>query len=343
MWPLLSKDIEQLHFDLTNFCNAKCPECVREIDNLCQPFIDKDMLPLEVIQQKITSKILPKLKKIRFCGSFGDPLTHTKLYEITKHFIDEWPDIEIELSSNGGLKNVKQWERLAELYQGKRYIIFGIDGLEDTNHKYRVGVNWKKLQENVNAFIQAGGHAQWQFIAFPWNEHQIFKAREESIKQRFQKFYVISSHRTPDKDSSYTSKELRIQESELEKIQIVEIDAIHNANRKVLPPNTTNINCEVLQTRDIMIMATGAVYPCCHLGARMFSGDEKLKKWYEISGGRDTFNLKYHTLDDILKGKFFTIVYNSWAISENSIVGKCKGCIETCGIKQERRDKKYVL
>lgn len=342
MWPLLSEDIEQLHFDLTNFCNARCPECVREIDNLCHPFLDKDMLPLEIIQEKITAKILPKLRKVRFCGSFGDPLTHVKLYEITKHFIDEWPEIEIELSTNGGLKNVTQWKKLAELYQGRRYIIFGIDGLEDTNHKYRVGVNWKKLQENFEAFIKAGGHAQWQFIVFPWNEHQIFQARDYSISKGFKKFYVLASHRTPEMDPNYTSKEVKIQEEVLQKLNKQEFRNIENKDRKPLPSNDTSINCEVLGTRDIMIMATGAVYPCCHLGARMFSGDEKLKKWYEVAGGRDTFNLKYHSLDDILKGKFFTIVYNSWAISENDIMGKCKGCIETCETKQ-RRDRKYVI
>ena len=87
MWPLNASDIEQLHFDLTNFCNAKCPECVREIDNLCWPFLDKDMLSFELIKEKITNKIMPRLRKIRFCGSFGDPLTHVNLYEITKYFI----------------------------------------------------------------------------------------------------------------------------------------------------------------------------------------------------------------------------------------------------------------
>lgn len=343
MWPLFAEDIEQLHFDLTNFCNAACPECVREIDNLCKPFLDKDMLPLEVIKEKITAKILPRLRKIRFCGSFGDPLTHSKLYEITKHFIDEWPEIEIELSTNGGLKNIKQWEKLAELYQGKRYVIFGIDGLEDTNHKYRVNVNWNKLQQNVNAFIKAGGHAQWQFIAFPWNEHQIFQAREVSISQGFQKFYVVSSHRTPDMDPSYTSKELKIQESELKKLHTPQNINIDYTNRKDLPPNNTPINCEVLGTRDIMIMATGAVYPCCHLGARMFSNDKKLNYWYELAGGKDTFNLKYNNLDDIITGKFFTLVYTSWGITEKSPVGRCKGCIETCGAGKLRRDKKYVI
>jgi MoaA/NifB/PqqE/SkfB family radical SAM enzyme len=345
MWPLNANDIEQLHFDLTNFCNAKCPECVREIDNLCWPFLDKDMLSFDLIKEKITNKIMPRLRKIRFCGSFGDPLTHVNLYEITKHFIDQWPEIEIELSTNGGLKNTKQWQRLAELYQGKRYIIFGIDGLQDTNSRYRVGVNWDKLQDNVNAFIKAGGHAQWQFIMFPWNEHQIFEARDFSIQQGFKKFFVISSHRNPEVNPNYTSKELKVQEEELQKIDKSVHSDFDRSNRKLLPKNKTPIDCEVLGTRDIMIMATGAVYPCCHLGARMFADDPKMNKWYELAGGRSTINLKNHSLDEILQGKFFNIIYLSWAISESSPVGKCKGCIETCTIKKENKevDKKYVI
>jgi MoaA/NifB/PqqE/SkfB family radical SAM enzyme len=342
MWPLEAKDIEQLHFDLTNFCNARCPECVREIDPNAKPFLDKDMLSLDLIKERLTKEKLPRLRKIRFCGSFGDPATHPHLYEITKHFIDEWPDIIIEMSTNGGLKNIDQWAKLAELYQGKCYVIFGIDGLEDTNHKYRVGVNWKKLQDNVNAFIAAGGHAQWQFIAFPWNEHQIFEARDASIAQGFKKFYVVASHRTSDMDPNYTDKDLKIQEEELAAMHHQETEIINMHERKVLPPNNTSINCEVLGSRDIMIMATGAVYPCCHLGSRMFARDVKLDKWYDLAGGRDTINLKNHELDDIIKGKFFTIIQTSWSINKNSPMGKCQACIETCETKQ-RRDRKYVI
>jgi len=352
MWPLESKDIEQLHFDLTNFCNAKCPECVREIDSLCRPFLDKDMLSLELIKERFTKEQLPRLNAVRFCGSFGDPLTHPKLYEITQHFIDEWPDIKIICSTNGGLKNEKDWKKLAELYQGNRWIVFGIDGLEDTNHKYRVGVNWNKLNQNIKAFIDAGGCAHWQFIVFPWNEHQVLDARSYSIDVGFQNFFIIQSHRNGATDSMYSNKTIEFQFEMLEKISkkkskkwndIMGMQKIRNdPTRKALPENTTTIDCEVIGNRDIMIMATGAVYPCCHLGARMFNNDKKLKLWYELAGGTDTFNLKNHTMDEIIKGKFFSIIHDSWAIAQENQLGKCSACIETCGTKK-RLDKKYVL
>ena len=354
MWPLETNDIEQLHFDLTNFCNAKCPECVREIDDYCWPFLDKDMLSLDLIRERFTKEQLPRLNYVRFCGSFGDPLTHPKLYEITKHFIDEWPNIKIVCSTNGGLKNTNTWNRLAELYTGKRWMVFGIDGLEDTNHLYRVGVNWKKLQENFRAFIKAGGHAQWQYIVFPWNEHQFMDARSFSIDEGFYAFFIIKSHRNSDVNNKYSDKNyIQMQYDLLEKISKKRENKVNDLDdyeiikkdptRKILPPNTTDINCEAIGHRDIMIMATGEVYPCCHLGARMFSPDPKLELWREMAGGRSTFNLKNHTMDEIIKGKFFTLIHNSWALPKENNLSSCKGCIQSCANNQEGIDKRYVL
>ena len=346
MWPLDSVDVEQLHFDLTNFCNAKCPECVREIDSNAKPFLDKDMLSLEIIKQRFTKEHLPRIKKIRLCGSFGDPLTHPHLYEITEHFINEWPLASIEVSTNGGLKNKTQWEKLAKLYQGNRYIIFGIDGLEDTNHRYRVGVNWSKLKENFDAFISAGGHAQWQFIVFPWNKHQIFEAREFSINSRFKKFFVIGSHRNSSINPNYTDKETKSIEDELAKIQrfdneIKNTNANTNTNRKVLPPRNSSMDCEVLNHRDIMVMANGEIYPCCHIGSRMFGNDTKITKWIQLSGGKNSINIYYNSLQEIIKSNFFRYIYESWNLAEHKEMGKCSACIMAC--EKKFKDEKYII
>ena len=75
------------------------------------------------------------------------------------------------------------------------WVHFGIDGLEDTNHLYRVNVKWKKVMENVKAFVENGGNAIWDYIVFRHNEHQVEQAREFSNKIGFKKFLVKKTGR----------------------------------------------------------------------------------------------------------------------------------------------------
>ena len=68
-------------------------------------------------------------------------------------------------------------KNLASIMRKPDKVIFAIDGLEDTNHLYRVNTNFNKIMENAKAFINAGGIARWDFIAFAHNEHQIEEAK----------------------------------------------------------------------------------------------------------------------------------------------------------------------
>ena len=51
------------------------------------------------------------------------------------------------------------------------------------------------LQKNFRAYIKAGGDAGWQFIVFPWNEHQIEEARQRSLDEGFATFSLVQTVR----------------------------------------------------------------------------------------------------------------------------------------------------
>ena len=74
-------------------------------------------------------------------------------------------------------------------------VVWGIDGLEDTNHIYRVGAKWEKIINNAKAFIDAGGIASWQFIEFEHNKHQIEEAKQLAKELGFKEFRLVSSTR----------------------------------------------------------------------------------------------------------------------------------------------------
>jgi sulfatase maturation enzyme AslB (radical SAM superfamily) len=99
------------------------------------------------------------------------------------------------MHTNGSMKRPEWWAELARTIVRKGYVIFGLDGLEDTNHLYRQGTVWSKIMENVQAFIAAGGRARWDFIVFAHNEHQVEQAEQLSKDMGFEKFQYKKSAR----------------------------------------------------------------------------------------------------------------------------------------------------
>jgi len=99
------------------------------------------------------------------------------------------------MNTNGGMRKPSWWAELGKLFANSKTIdnrnwqvTFSIDGLEDTNHIYRRNVNWKILMENVQAFINAGGQANWDYLIFKHNEHQLETAKKLSQDLKFNSF-----------------------------------------------------------------------------------------------------------------------------------------------------------
>ena len=119
-------------------------------------------------------------------------------------------DLFIDIATNGGVNHPTWWAELATSLNGVGAVTFGIDGLEDTNEIYRRQVNWKKLMINVEAFINAGGVADWQFILFEHNIHQLKEAEELSKNMGFNKFFTIDNYDRISEDTGGSDAEAYI-------------------------------------------------------------------------------------------------------------------------------------
>ena len=193
MWYHKTTGIRKLHFELSDYCNAACPGCPREQEDQ-KDKINKHKLTLEFMKTHFDYERYPSLLRVDFCGCSGDAATNTELYEITDYFLTEWPDVDFSLSTNGGVRNKAFWKSYGELIKKHNrpektfHVIWAIDGLEDTNHIYRVNVKWKKLQDNFRAYIKTGAPAQWQFIRFKHNEYQLKAVQERAKEEGFVSF-----------------------------------------------------------------------------------------------------------------------------------------------------------
>jgi hypothetical protein len=130
-----------------------------------------------------------QLKKLYMCGNYGDPIAANDTLEVYQWLREINPEIKLGMHTNASARNPTWWAKLGKILcrQGD-YVKFGLDGLADTNHIYRRGTNWTKIMENVQAFMDAGGIAHWEFIVFKHNEHQVDSARALSEQMGFAQF-----------------------------------------------------------------------------------------------------------------------------------------------------------
>jgi MoaA/NifB/PqqE/SkfB family radical SAM enzyme len=246
MLKLANQDVKILHIESTDACNAACPQCARETD---VNFDKSDLhhLTLEQIKNLVDDDTIRNLDKMYMCGVYGDPAAGKHTLEIFQYFRSINPTITLGMNTNGGLRNTEWWKDLAGiLNQPKDYVVFSIDGLEDTNHIYRVNVKWGKVLENVQAFIGAGGSAHWDMLVFGHNQHQVDLAEKLASDLGF----------------SWFRAKVTLNVGKLSPISFLQAPKGWRDPAVLTGP----IECHALKESGIYISAAGILYPCCWLG-----------------------------------------------------------------------------
>ena len=181
---------------MTEACNASCPMCARNLNGgEVNPHLNNRELSIADIERIFPVDFVQQLKRVYMCGNYGDPAVASDTLEAFAYFREHNPQINLSMHTNGSMKKPEWWAELAQVIGKKGYVIFGLDGLEDTNHLYRQGTVWKNIMRNVEAFIAAGGRARWDFIVFAHNEHQVDQAEQLSKDMGFEKFQYKKSAR----------------------------------------------------------------------------------------------------------------------------------------------------
>lgn len=238
------RDIKVLHLEPTDVCQAACSLCAREIDTNFR----KDRqhhLSMGQLLKVFTEDQIRQLDKMFMCGNYGDPAAGKHTLDIYREFRSINPNIVLGMNTNGGLQTTFWWHELAKiLNQSRDYVVFSIDGLENTNATYRKNVNWDKLMNNARAFIDGGGSAHWDMLVYKHNQHQVDEAEEFARDMGFKWFRAKVSKR------GFTN-ELQFP-----------IGWKH--------PETyvSKINCHALHEQSVYIDAQGRESPCCWLGSR---------------------------------------------------------------------------
>jgi MoaA/NifB/PqqE/SkfB family radical SAM enzyme len=352
--------IDEYQLEITTYCNAACPQCPRNsLGHGLNPFMPLDHLDRTVIDTAFTAKVCQQLRQVFFCGSYGDPIMHPDFLGILRDFRKKSPTLWLYIHTNGGVHDSDYWAEIAQIMNGYGQIDFGIDGLEDTLHLYRKNVKYHKVIENAQAYIDAGGRAQWNFIVFKHNEHQIDAARQLAQDMGFFNILIRKTGRFLNHDTLEEMSEWPVSNSS----QVLEPPAnseYRNRSMMFLPMlkseyknikdyfDTTEIKCDSLLGKKVAITAQGVVLPCNFFNHNLYdarfrnnalpganalsqvNGKNQVREFLE-QYGLDNLSIQHHSLDAIFNNAFWNDLASSWK-NQNRLFE----CAMTCGSKLQK-------
>jgi MoaA/NifB/PqqE/SkfB family radical SAM enzyme len=282
------------------------------------PFIKLDEITLGVFKQWFEPDFIKQLESLFMCGNLGDPIISKDTLEIYQYLRELNPNIRLAMHTNGSARDTEWWKRLAQL---KVKVTFGIDGLADTHHLYRISTDFNKIIENAQAFISTGGVAKWHMLVFAHNEHQIEEARTMSKQMGFVDFSIKHTSRFKQDylqvidDAGRPTHRIKPTQTSLDMIPLAEA-----AQKEVKP----HIVCKAQKFKQLYVSACGNVSPCCWLDMEWIppmqeSRIDYMEKILEFP------NLHRKTLKEIFDGGFFSKIEAQWGT-----VG-LKECTKQCG------------
>ena len=355
--------IDEYQLEITTYCNASCPQCPRNINGgEVNPYLTLQHLSRESIDKAFTPELCNRLRQVFFCGSYGDPIVHPDFLEIIKDFRRKNPRLWIYIHTNGGVHDTDWWEKLAVLINHNGKIDFGIDGLEDTNHLYRRGVRFEKAINNAQAYIKTGGKAQWNFIVFKHNQHEIENAKLLSQIIGFEKILFRGTGRflnhqtleesetwkvTPKKQNDYNLEVTTLQEYRNASTQRLQDLKQEYPNIKDYF-NTTPIKCDACIGNKVTITAEGLVLPCNFFEHNLYdarfkdrtvqpsandlhfvNGKNQVEQF--VNTHRTELDIHNNSLEEVFKSNFWTDLQKSW--NKDLDNGRIFECAFTCGQK----------
>ena len=263
-------------------------------------------------------------------GAPGARLAAGQRLEIADHLTAR--GVRLAVSTNGSLRKPDWWRRLGEMMKrtGSRLELH-IDGLADTNPLYRVKTDFAKIIENATAYIATGARAEWHFIIFRHNEHQIDEAFRLSRAMGFAEFTLIDTIRF----SGGPRYEYRMPDGETRHLELPSVKAsdfrasgggvaVIERPEQAVAANTAGINgidCKSAAFNRPYISAHGQISACCWVTG----SDEEAAFFADHGLGPERYNIRNRPLEEILLDEPFATLYaKAWAAdSLNNCRHKC--------------------
>lgn len=186
---------KSFNIDLSNRCALQCPRCQREMFFRTKglPVPGKDLSNTEFYQ------ILYNAEFIRFCGQYSDPIHHPNFIDYLKLCKEYKVSVAVHTASTG---KKESWYYDAFKANNEAIWLFGIDGLPESSHNYRINQKGNKLFKiMLNSKKYLKNTPIWQYIIFSYNENTIISANKIAQDNGITFVTMVSSRWLGENDS----------------------------------------------------------------------------------------------------------------------------------------------
>jgi MoaA/NifB/PqqE/SkfB family radical SAM enzyme len=318
--------------------------CIRNYHGgIKNPLLKLNDWSLEDFKNVATKEVLQQINGYYMCGNFGDPIINPNLLEMISYSTETNPYLYVRIHTNGSARNIEWWKNLAEALPKNHKVIFAIDGLEDTHAMYRIGTNYNKILQNAEAFISAGGIAEWCFIKFKHNEHQVEEAKNIAKDIGFSIFTEKNTSRFVGEPKFGVYDENENTQYYLEQpsnsgVSHISYDIVKNY-RKILENET--ISCMAKKNKEIFIDFQKRVFPCCFLASAPYiyaKNDDVinefrkdvLRQYYDLKNTLGNTNASERPINQIIESEPWQTAWNKYWGDDKLLV-----CARQCGINKE--------
>ncbi len=310
--------VRSFNMEITNRCTLACPRCART-DN------DWVKANLSDISMEVLENVFPMHKKTSFeglrvnlCGTYGDCIYHGRFHEVLSYLKNV--GIRVAVETNGSHRKLDWWRKTCDILTEEDMITFSVDGLEDTNHIYRVNARWQDIEQAMR-YCAGRVTVDWKFIVFRHNEHQLDEARrlakEIGVRRlTFKKSGRFGEHdpMTP-RNGEYVGVVTR-NRREIEKLI-----------QRGVGPEEFDRNVEIAPKcrfgKDLSVTAHGYFYPCSPAEPARPSG------WFYEN--LEHFNLRAHPIEEILASGKWRELEALWKRASTAPLE----CRQYCGVHKD--------
>lgn len=194
----LKSSRRRLNIDSSSRCNLSCPGCARTKNITSGSNLDISDMPMEYFYALVRPE--NKITNLSYNLSLSDPI-YSGVFLEQLEYLNTLGNYrpKVNISTNASGRNRNWWMNFAKILDNKDRVEFAIDGLEDTNHIYRVNSKWPSIMLAVKTLRENwSGKMMWRYVIFEHNVHQVKQAKELAIQLGFDMFRpVIGDGRTP--------------------------------------------------------------------------------------------------------------------------------------------------
>jgi MoaA/NifB/PqqE/SkfB family radical SAM enzyme len=337
-------------YDITTYCNAKCPQCHRTNKNglARNESVPLVHVPKEKIFKTFTPDLLSRINYLALVPTWGDTMMHPDIYEIIEYFLEvnkERQDFSVSIDTNGSMRDEDFWFKFGCLQRkthGPRlHVKWDIDGHNQEIHShYRRNTNLDKILRNMEAFSQTLARTTSQTILFKHNQPYMKEIKEVATKAGSTQHTFVMSERFYNKSSNGNNYYEFIDEAGATQIlekadesKLKNTFIAHMSDEEDYEEYKKRVVCRWALINKININFDGQVWPCCYFGYSDIGSDDisHQEQFYkadlikEYNKNRLENNIYYNTIEDMLKNKWWT-EYLPKSIEEDPVPQCTRNC-----------------